>query len=285
MLRSPITYAGGKGNMVVKLLKLIPPHKYYCEVFGGGASLLFAKRPAKVETYNDIDSNLVNLFRVIRDEEKFKKFQRLVSLTLYSREEFKYCKKTLNESKDDVERAYKFFIVLRQSMSGTGNGWGFVVRISHRNMSGMVSNYLTAIDNLPLIHERLKVVQIENDDFRKIIPRYDTEETFFYCDPPYPLETRKVEIYKHELSLDDHRDLVNLLLKCKGKVMLSCYWHDVYQPLLDAGWRKQEFKTACYIAVRSRNSGLQGDGVLEEKKPRVEVVLMNYDKIKSLFGM
>ncbi|MEO0190952.1 MAG: DNA adenine methylase [candidate division WOR-3 bacterium] len=283
MLRSPIFYAGGKGRMVFKLLKLIPSHKYYCEVFGGGASLLFAKPPAEVETYNDIDSNLVNLFRVIRDEEKFKKFHKLVSLTLYSREEFNYCRDTLDESKDDVERAYKFFIVLRQSMAGAGNGWGFAVKTSHRNMSVEVSKYLAIIDILPLIHERLKIVQIENDDFRKIIPRYDTEDTFFYCDPPYPLETRKNKLYKYELTLEDHKDLVNLLLKCKGKVMLSCYWHDVYQPLLGAGWRKKEFKTACHFVIKSRHSGLQGKGNAIAKEPRTEVVLMNYEIIKSLF--
>lgn len=281
-MRSPIVYPGGKGNMVAKLLKIMPLHKYYCEVFGGGASLLFAKPPAKVETYNDIDSNLVNLFRVIRDEQKFKEFQRLVFLTPYSREEFEYCRDTLEESENDVEKAYRFFIVLRQSMAGVGKGWGYAVKCSKRGMSGIVSNYLTAIDSLPLIHERLRTVQIENDDFRKVIKRYDNSDNLFYCDSPYLLETRKGGLYRYELTLNDHADLVELLLHCKSKVMLSCYWHNVYQPLLDAGWKKYEFRTACYVALRSKNSGLQGEGVVVEKVPRVEVVLINFNIEASL---
>jgi DNA adenine methylase len=276
-LSSPIGYAGGKGNMVAKLLKLLPPHKYYCEVFGGRGTLLLAKPPVKVEVYNDIHSDLVNLFRVIRDKDKFQEFHRIVSLTPYSREEFYYCRDTIDESKTDIERAYKFFIKMRQSFAGNSSSWGFNVKTSGRNMSRVVSNYLFAIDMLPLIHKRLQRVQIEHDDFRKIIPRYDSEDNLFYCDPPYPLETRTGKLYEYEMSIDDHKDLVELLLKCKSKIMLSCYWHEVYQPLIKAGWTKYEFKTACYLAGKTRNSGLQGDGSARAKAPRTEVVIVNYD--------
>lgn len=85
MLRSPIIYFGGKGNLVKKLLKFIPRHYTYVEVFGGGASLLFAKEPSKVEVYNDIDGEVVNLFRVLRDKEKFEEFYRKVCLIILKR--------------------------------------------------------------------------------------------------------------------------------------------------------------------------------------------------------
>jgi DNA adenine methylase len=134
------------------------------------------KPPSPVEVYNDINGDLVNLFRVIRDPEKFKEFHRQVSLIPYSREEFNYYK-NLNPQ-NDVERAVKTFIVFRQSVGGMGNGWGYTLKESLRNMASDVSKYLSIIDELPVIHERLFRVQIENDDFRKIIPRYDYEDAF-----------------------------------------------------------------------------------------------------------
>ena len=86
-IRSPIRWFGGKGMLVSKLLPCVPQHKYYCEVFGGSAALLFAKQPAEFEVYNDTDSGLVNFFRVLRDPEKFQKFYHKVCLTPYSRYE------------------------------------------------------------------------------------------------------------------------------------------------------------------------------------------------------
>jgi site-specific DNA-adenine methylase len=183
-MRSPIYYFGGKGKMVKNLLPLIPPHKIYVEVFGGGASLLFAKKPSPVEVYNDIDSDLVNFFRVLRDPEKFEQFYRKAVLTPYSREEYCFCRETFRECQDDIERAYRFFVTARMSFSGRIlHGWSFTVTDSSRGMAGAVSKWLSCLDGLPDIHERLMRVQIEHDDFRKIIPRYDTLETFFYCLP------------------------------------------------------------------------------------------------------
>jgi DNA adenine methylase len=285
-LRSPIWYFGGKGHMVAKLLKLIPAHKTYVEVFGGGASLLFAKQPSSVEVYNDLDSDLVNLFRVIRDPATFQEFQRLVSLTPYSREEYYYCKDTLNDSKDNLERAYKYFVMNRQSFAGRGDkGWGYSVTTSHKNMSNHISGYLSTIAMLPQIADRLLQVQIEHDDFRKIIPRYDTPETLFYLDPPYVPDTRRSGGYKHEMTIEDHKDLLELLLTIKGKVMLSGYNNDLYKSYLDNrdGWHRIDYKTACHAVGRTRNSGLQGEGMVLLKQPRTESVWMNYEIQQRIF--
>jgi len=155
-LRSPIRYFGGKGNMVAKLLKLIPAHKTYVEVFGGGASLLFAKQPSLAEVYNDLDSDLVNLFRIIRDPSTFQEFQKLVSLTPYSREEFFYYRNILKDSENNLERAYKYFIINRQSFAGNGDkSWGYAITSSCRNMSVNVSDYLSSITRLPEIADRI----------------------------------------------------------------------------------------------------------------------------------
>lgn len=272
-LRAPIRWFGGKGLMLGKLLPLIPPHDIYVEVFGGGASLLLAKEPSKLEVYNDLDSGLVNLFRVLRDPEKFERFHRLVSLTPFSREEFYIYRKNWNEPEDDVERAHRFFVVARMSFSGIfGNSWHY----SLTSRAKATSAYLSAIDMLPEIHRRIMPVQIEHDDFRKIIERYDTPETFFYLDPPYIHATRRGGKYRHEMTEDDHRDLVDLLLRIKGKAMLSGYRHPIYEPLEQAGWQRLDFRVACSAAGRTRLTGIKGPGAALKHQPRIESVWLNY---------
>jgi DNA adenine methylase len=265
--------------MVAKLLKLIPPHKVYVEVFGGGASLLLTKEPSPVEVYNDIDGDLVNLFRVLRDEEKFQRFYRLVCLTPYSREEYNFCRQTLEDCQDDVERAYRFFVLARQSFGGrVFAGWGFSVTENARGMAGACSSWLNAIEKLPEFHARIMRVQIEHNDFRKIIPAYDTPETFFYCDPPYVPDVRRLkQAYRYEMTLDDHKDLVDLLLRVRGKAMLSGYRHEVYEPLEKAGWKRIDFPTACHVVGRTRYTKILGEGSALRMQPRVESVWLNYE--------
>lgn len=259
--------------MVAKLLPLIPPHHTYVEPFGGGASLLFAKELSPVEVYNDLDSGLVNFFRVLRDPVKFERFYHLVSLTPYSREEWEFCRDTWESCKDDVERAYRWYVVARMSFSGRfGSSWSSVVTESCRGMANTTSKWLSAIDMLPSIHARMMRVQIEHADFRRILERYDTPETFFYLDPPYVPETRKSGEYKHEMRLEDHRELVDRLLRLEGIAMLSGYVHEVYKPLEEAGWRRIDFETACYAAGRTRQTGILGKGAAMRKQKRVESV-------------
>ena len=277
-MRSPIAYAGGKGNMVAKLLPLIPTHHIYCEPFFGGGSLFFAKAPAKVEIINDLNSDLVNMYRVLRDPDKFVQFQRLVSLTLYSREEFYTCRDTIQDSKTDVERAYKYFIKMRQSFVANNNGWGYNIQAVGKGTPRMVSQYLSTIERLPAIHDRLSKTQIEHNDFRKVIPSFDADNTFFYLDPPYITGERKTQnLYKHEMTDEDHNDLVNLLLNIKGKALLSCYHSALYHPLIKAGWLRKDYKTVCHMVVKTRNSGLQGIGTALAKVPRTETLLYNYE--------
>ena len=273
-LRSPIWWFGGKGNMIGKLLKLIPPHKIYVEVFGGGGSLLFAKKPSPVEVYNDIDSGLVNFFRVLRDPEKFERFHKLVSLTPYSREEYYFCRDTWKDCEDEIERAYKWFVVARMSFSGDfgEGGWSYTISATSKNMASACSRWLSVIEDLPQIHQRIMRVQIDHKDFKGVFPTYDTPETLFYCDPPYVLNTRKGVRYQYEMSLKDHEDLVKILLGLKGMVLLSGYKHPVYDPLERAGWKRIDYETACHAAGRTRLTGILGEGSAREKQPRTESV-------------
>lgn len=267
--------------MVTKLLPLIPSHRIYVEPFGGGASLLFAKEPSLVEVYNDIDSGLVNFFRVLRDPIKFDRLLKLASLTPYSREEYEYCRDTWNACEDDVERAYRWYVVVRMSFNGN-HSWSYNVTASSRGMAEATSRWLSAIDRLPAVHERIMRVQIEHDDFRRILERYDTPETFFYLDPPYIPETRRGGKYKHELTEDDHRDLVSLLLNLQGMAMLSGYAHEIYTPLEEAGWKRIDFETTCHAAGRTRQTGILGKGAAMRKQKRVESVWLCPKTVASL---
>jgi len=266
---SIIHWYGGKYFMLKRILPLIPGHDVYVEVFGGAAHLLFAKPPAKVNVYNDIDNNLVNFFRVLRDPEKAKRLQQLLYLTPYSRKEFEFCRDYLNEPGiDDVERARRFFVVVKQSFNGYFKNWKY--NPTPRRAIMYVETFYNSVDKIPEFTEFLRKVQIENDDFERVIKRYDSPETFFYCDPPYVTDTIKTEHPYQSMSLQDHRRLVNVLLNVRGKVMLSGYDHPVYAPLEKAGWRKIQVRRPLYATNPRKNLG-------GRRIHQIEYLWLNYD--------
>jgi len=270
-LRSPILWFGGKGNFRKKTYPYLPKTKSYVEPFGGGASVLMGREPSEIETYNDLDGAVYDLFTVLADPELFEQFYRRVSALPYSRRLFLECREGWQAEPDRIKRVSMWYVVARQAFSGDlGSGWGFVCTSSRRGMAAHVSKWLTAIDNLPEIHKRLSRVQIENSDFRNIFQNYDTQDTLFYCDPPYVLGTRKKGGYSCEMSDQDHADLVDCLLGLSGMAVLSGYNSGVYDALEQNGWIRKDFETACYAAGRTKASGLQGRGAALEKQARVE---------------
>jgi DNA adenine methylase len=231
-------------------------------VFGGAAHLLFLKSPSLVEVYNDINGDIVNFFRVLRDPEKSKRLQELLYLTPYSREEWRFCRDHLNDAGiDDVERARRFFVKIRQSFSGKGETWRYDVS----GRRGRITFY-HVIDRFPEFHERIRNVQIENDDFEKVIRRYDTPDTFFFCDPPYIGNKTKSEFL--EMPVEDHERLVKVLLGIEGKAMLCGYENEIYKALEKRGWKKIGF-TVITTMSNSRQTG-------GKRKRRKEYVWINY---------
>jgi DNA adenine methylase len=254
-LRPPLRWFGGKQRLAPKLIPLIPTHSTYVEVFAGGAAVFFAKEISPLEVINDLDSGIVNLYRVLRDKEKFQEFRFRVALSPFSREEYEYCRATWWQCEDDVEKARRWFVVTRQCFGGIfGSSFGVSVTTGKNGMAGNVASYLKAIDRLPEISARFMRVQIENKDFRDIIKQYDRPTTFFYLDPPYVADTRKSpKVYAHEMTDADHQDLVELLLNLKGKAMLSGYDTGIYKPLEEAGWDKSTFKAYCSVSTLTAN--------------------------------
>lgn len=256
---------GGKFSHLDWLLPLLPICHHYCEPFGGSAAVLLNRDPSPVETYNDIDGEVTNFFRVLRDQKD--RLVEMIGLTPFSREEFQLAIEFPNTNISDVERARRFYVRARQVRTGlaqtASNGrWANCRNTSRSGMSGAVSRWLGAVDDLPGIAERLIRVQIENDDAISLIQRYDTPETLFYCDPPYPHESRgDIQSYAYEMTDEQHEKLASILNTVKGKVAFSTYRSPITDKLYNTWYRFD-------ASIRTIHS---------VKQPRQEVLYTNYE--------
>jgi DNA adenine methylase len=235
---------GGKFSHLEWLLPLLPQCHHYCEPFAGSAAVLLNREPSPVETYNDIDGDVVNFFRVLRDRRD--EIVRAIALTPFSREEYHLAIYGNTKAITDVERARRFYIRARQTRTGLAQTaslgrWANCKNTSRAGMSGVVSRWLGGVDALNFIAQRLIRVQIENRPAEDMIRLYDANNTLFYCDPPYLHATRgDSKAYGFEMDESHHRELAKLLNECRGKVALSGYNH----PLMDDLYPKKKwFKT------------------------------------------
>lgn len=218
---------GGKFSHLDWLLPLLPKTNNYCEPFSGSAAVLLNRPPSMVETYNDIDGELVNFFRVLRDQPE--EITRAIALTPFSREEFHKAVTGSLRQLGELERARRFYVRARQTRTGlaqtaTLGRWANCRDTSRAGMSGVVSRWLGGVDGLPEIASRLIRVQIENRPALDLIRAYDSKDTLFYCDPPYLHDTRgDSKAYGFEMDEGEHVDLAATLNACKGKVAISGY--------------------------------------------------------------
>lgn len=244
-VKPPVTWFGSKARLAAWIIQHFPGHQAYCEPFGGSAAVLLAKPASAVEIYNDIDGDLVNLFRVLREEPLFERLQAALDATLYARAEFEIAQQACEEP---VERARRFIVRQRQSHGGLGLRWSYSIEDTAAGMSSSVRRWLCGLERMPQLHQRMKAVQIEQDDWRSVMQRYDTPRTLFYLDPPYVPQTRGNGGYAHEMTEQDHRQMVDFLSSVQGMVVLSGYGHDTYQPLEDAGWLRVDQEVPAYAS-------------------------------------
>lgn len=230
-LRKMIAFGwyGGKYSHLDWLLPLLPECHHYCEPFGGSGAVLLNRDPSPVETYNDLDGDVVIFFRVLREQKDELIYS--IGMTPFSREEFLLAVNTNGNGKNlkPIERARRFFVRARQVRTGLAQTasigrWANCLTTSRAGMSGAVSRWLGSVEGLEYIASRLLRVQIENDAAENIINRYDSSETLFYCDPPYPHESRgDSKAYGFEMKDNEHVHLAKILNKVKGKVAISGY--------------------------------------------------------------
>jgi DNA adenine methylase len=226
---------GGKFSHLDWLLPLLPATTHFCEPFGGSAAVLINREPSPVETYNDLDGDLVNFFRVLREQKDT--LLEAIGLTPFSREEFELAISEADEKTSELERARRFFVRARQVRTGlaqtaSSGRWAHCLLTSRAGMAGAVSRWLGSVEGLSEIAQRLLRVQIENAPAIEVIQRYDSDETLFYCDPPYPHESRgDSNAYGYEMSDEDHRALAAVLRSTRAKVAISSYECDLMEEL------------------------------------------------------
>jgi len=263
-MRIVFGWYGGKFNHLDWLLPLLPDVHHYCEPFAGSGAVLLNRQPSAVETYNDIDGDVVNFFKTLRDHED-ELIQR-IALTPFSREEFYQAVCGNGDDISQLERARRFYIRARQARTGlaqtaTLGRWANCKNTSRAGMSGVISRWLGGIDGLAPISERLLRVQIENRPATHVIRLYDSTRTLFYCDPPYLHETRgDSKAYGFEMVEEEHKELATLLHGCKGKVAISGYRCTLMDELYN-GWRRYDASSKHCHSI---------------KKPRQECLWMNY---------
>lgn len=237
--RSCINWYGGKFFMAKDIIRLFPEHDLYVEGFGGAGHILFKKDRSKKEVYNDKNISLYNFFKTIQDDEKREDLLFRLRLTPYSREEF-MLSKIEDRHDDEIEVVRKFYVRTMQSVNSIGESWAFSTTQSRRGMCQSVSKFLGHVDtNIEKSSERLQEVTIENLDIIDLLDKYDNENTLFYLDPPYVSDTRvSKKIYTHEMPNDKQKEMIDRLLKVKGKVVLSGYENQIYDKLVENGWNK-----------------------------------------------
>jgi len=252
---------GGKYSHLDWLLPLLPRTRHFCEPFGGSAAVLINREPSPVETYNDLDGEVVNFFRVLRDKKD--ELIEKIGLTLFSYEEYVQAIKAKGDTSiPDVERARLFYIRARQTRTGlaqaaTYGRWAHCRLTSRAGMAGAVSRWLGAVEDLPLIAQRLLRVQIENRPAVDVIRRYDSPETLFYCDPPYPHESRgDPNAYRFEMTDEEHRALSDVLHSVKGMVAISSYRCDLMEELYGDWECIEATEKICHSVKRPRREAL-----------------------------
>lgn len=256
---------GGKFNHLNWLLPLLPEATHYCEPFAGSAAVLLNRKPSPVETYNDIDGEVVNFFRVLRDQKE--DLIQAIGLTPFSREELRIAVEEPRENCSELERARRFFVRARQVRTGlaqtaSAGRWAHCKLTSRAGMAGAVSRWLGSVEGLSEIVQRLLRVQIEQGRAIEVIGRYDSLDTLFYCDPPYPHDTRgDRHAYAYEMTDDDHRELAAVLNHVHGKVAISGYDCNLFAHLYK-DWNRIEAPSKQCLSV---------------KQPRTEVLWTNYD--------
>lgn len=209
-----IPWLGGKRRLADIILPQFPPHECYVEVFAGGAALYFLRPPAKTEVINDINGELVNLYRVVQNH--LEEFVRHFKWMLYSRQQFKWAQDEVLDTLTDIQRAARFYYLQHSAFGGKVDGqtWGTATTVP-------APNFMRIEENLSAAHLRLAQAYIENRDWASCIETYDRPHTFFYLDPPY----WQTAGYGVQFDLDQYEKMASLMRSMKGKAILSINDH------------------------------------------------------------
>lgn len=238
-----LKYPGGKWRIADWIISYFPEHKVYCEPFFGSGAVFFNKQPCYIETINDMNGDIVNLFRVCRDYPE--ELAKAINLTPFARDEFISCN---TPSDNPIEQARRTLVRYHQSFgtsNSSKNSWRNVQTYGGPRCATMWNCLPDTIMNCC---ERLKDAQIENTDALTLIERYNNENTLIYLDPPYLQNLRKKNMYKCEMSDEQHIEMLRLIKKSKSKIILSGYDNELYNSEL-FNWVTAEKETIAQMGL------------------------------------
>lgn len=264
----PLKWFGGKNYLAGRIVALMPKHVHYVEPYFGGGSVLLAKDPGGVsEVVNDLNKDLSWFWKVLQGLDSFSQFHRLCQATPFSELEWNESDVELAEHpdpeySDKVVRAWRFFVRCRQSLAGRLKSFTAVTRArTRRGMNNETSAWLTCVEGLPAVHERLKRVLILNRPALDVIEGQDGPGVLQYLDPPYLHETRTArDVYAHEMSTQDHQVLLETLAELKGKFLLSGYPSALYDD-----FAKKEGWSSVDLSQPNHSSGSKSKRVMTER--------------------
>lgn len=258
-----LKYPGSKWRMAQWIIDHFPSNYQdmtYLEPFFGSGSIFFNKERSRIETINDMDDDIVNLFKIVRNRPDELAYQ--ISMTPWSRKEYK---DSYEKTDDDLENARRFIVRMWQAIGAKTSdktGWRNNIDAKNWTIQGFNSTLPETIMQVcvRLQHDKKGTVQIENQDVFKLFERYNRDSVLMYLDPPYVLSTRNKRIYKHEFTEADHIRLLKLCQVSKAKIIISGYKCDLYDEYL-AGWYSDSIIADC-----------------ESGQKRTETIWMNYKR-------
>lgn len=267
MVDNILKWIGGKSQSAEKIIGLLPEHDCYCEIFFGGGSVFFRKKPSKVEIINDINSELVNFYRVLQNNSE--EFKAREKYELYAADIYYGYRDEFNSGKhftlSNVERAFRFYCLIKEAFGGKfAGGFGF------SSAQSMATTFFNSFEKVDEITKRLKSVTIDNRDFEHIIKSYDGDRTVFFTDPPY-LASNNADYYfkssNSSFGIHDHMRLFLALKSIKGKCLLT---------VDDELWIKERYtkENGFYIM---NNEVFYSSGDADSRRHVNELIITNYN--------
>lgn len=260
MVASPFKWVGGKSHIRKRIISLLPPHDCYVEVFGGAAWVILAKPPSKVEVLNDIDGDVINFFRVIKEQPDA--FLASFKWELVSRQEFERLYKLSPASLDPLARAHRFYYLIMACWGGELHNPRFQTSITD---SGHGNRLIGAIKHLEErimpVYLRLQTVILEQLNWRECVERYDREQTVMYLDPPYPGNNCNYQFNMRDTK--SHQELASRLRNMKARFVLTTY-------NLPESWKLYE---GFYITPVQFPSGMPG----HKGRQNRELIISNFN--------
>lgn len=246
--RAAIRYPGGKWKLAPWIIEHFPPHDIYVEPFCGAASVLMQKKRARQgEVLNDLDGDVVNLFRLLREPEEAKRLIEQIELTPFARAEFE---ESYAEAEEPIEKARRYLIRAYMGQGSCLNYRNNGFRSRRNSDKFPARDWQLYPESLVFVIQRLQGVVIENQPAAEVIARYDSPQTLFYCDPPYVWKSRSSYAsrqYRHEMTDDDHAELASVLHRIKGMAIISGYKSELYDRLFK-DWK-------CYTHWHNKDRG------------------------------